>query len=48
MSGLGNKRSFRDPTGMSAPGGRADEISTKADVGLECRLFVSCLQAIGC
>ncbi len=32
MSESGHKRSFRDTTGMSAPGGRADVIGVKADI----------------
>ncbi len=33
MSLVGHKRSFGGPTGMSAPGGRADEISAITDIG---------------
>ena len=40
MTGKGHKRSFRDPIGMSAPGGRADVFRQNADIRismLDCR-----------
>ncbi len=39
LSALGQLETFPALSRMSAPGGKADEISTKADVGLECRLL---------